>query len=348
MTLPNSGGCLVGVGLPERSVPTMEKESRLRELIYSDILGRRGNEATAREWGAIVAQFEQVCGYKEEYSREDLTLFLAHLRKRELCQNTIYKYLKPLKLLAQVQGWNFPQLTMRRVSDEEVHRPRLGVKEIASMVLMGKHLLNENHLCFLALSTTYGLRREELTTIDFSAGTLTVKTVHGGPTTTHLIPPEIVPYLKAFHPYQPDTMTHIFHDIATKTGVRTTSGFGWHSIRRTLTTELILAEASTLNVARFMRWSEKTIRREFRMVALYAKKDQARIDEEIFQLHPFLGYWGEGDNYREPRQQKTEKLEIVRQALETLTGELGAEEMMSLINMITKAGSGGIDGGIHP
>ncbi|GAI78951.1 unnamed protein product [marine sediment metagenome] len=120
----------------------METKERLRDLVYADILGRRGNESTAKEWGAMAAQFEQVCGYKEQYNREDITFFLAHLRKKGLCQNTIYKYLKPLKVLAQIQEWGFPKLTMRRVPFGEVKRPAFGKDEVILLIQTGKQLLS--------------------------------------------------------------------------------------------------------------------------------------------------------------------------------------------------------------
>ncbi len=129
----------------------MENQNRLREIIYADILGRRGNEDTAKEWGAVAAQFEQVCGYKDKYTREDLTLFLAYMRKRELCQNTIFKNLKAIKLLAQIQGWDFPKLAMRRVSDAEVNRPIFTNNEVVSLIQNGKRLLTPPQLCFRSL-----------------------------------------------------------------------------------------------------------------------------------------------------------------------------------------------------
>ncbi|GAI64603.1 unnamed protein product, partial [marine sediment metagenome] len=38
--------------------------------------------------------------------------------------------------------------------------------------------------------------------------------------------------------------------------------------------------------------SDASTRGEFGMLVIYAKKDQERIDEEIFKIHPFLPYWG--------------------------------------------------------
>lgn len=337
---------VVVLGLKERE--NMETQNRLRDLVYNDILGRRGNESTAKEWGAVAAQFEQVCGYKDKYTREDLTLFLSYMREKGLCQNTIYKNLKAIKLLASLQHWgegpqgtDFPKLAMRRVSDAEVSRPIFTKDEVISLIQNGKRLLTPPQLCFLALSTTYGLRRVEMVRLkpsDLSAGTIYMNTVHEGPKTTQLVPPEIAPYLKFSQAYKEDSLTHLFHDIMVATGMKATGGFGWHSIRRALATELILAEASALNVMRFMRWSEKSMRRELGMLALYAKKNQGRIDEQIFKIHPFLPFWGTG----EPKQVKkapadrATKLQPLIGLIES--GELDEEEIEQLLTLVKQKG----------
>lgn len=270
----------------------------LRELIYNDLMARGKTEAIAKEWGAVAAEFEQVCGQKESYARADITAFLAHLRKRKLLQSTIDKDLKSIKLLSEIQGWDFPKLSLKRVSPDDIKRPILSKEDVRSLIQVGKVLLNDVELCYLALSTVYGLRRVELarlTPSDFTPETVTVRTAKGGRTTTHLIPPQIAPYLRAFKPYQNDTLTHIFHRLMVKVGLKATGGFGWHSIRRALATEFVLGGASALNVLRFMRWADASTRGEFGMLAIYVQKNQARIDQEIFAMHPFLPYWGEGD-----------------------------------------------------
>ena len=273
----------------------------LRELIYNDLMARGKTEAVAKEWAAVVAEFEQVCGDKDSYTRTDVTAFLAHLRKRGLLQTTIEKDLKAIKLLAEIQPgrWpnGFPKLSLRRVSSDEVRRTILSKATIGSMITLGKQgLLNDTEVCYLALATTYGLRRVEMKRLDPSSFPnehhLTVDTAKGGSKTAHIIPPQIAPYLGSFRHFEADSLTHMFHRIAGKCGLDTGVGYGWHSIRRSLATELILSEASSLNVLRFMRWSDASTRGEFGMLVIYARKDQERIDEEIFKIHPFLPFWG--------------------------------------------------------
>ena len=295
----------------------------LRALVYNDLLARGKTEASAKEWGAVAAEFEQVCGQKENYARADVTSFLAHLRKRGILQSTINKDLKAIKLLSQIepQRWpdGFPKLSLRRVSPDEIRRTILSKQSIASIISLGINLLKPTELCYLALATTYGLRRVEMTRLKPSSFPdehhLVVDTAKGGSKTIHQIPPQIAPYLGCFKHYAADSLTHMFHRIAGKLGLDTGKGYGWHSIRRSLATELILSEASALNVLRFMRWSDASTRGEFGMLAIYAKKDQERIDQEIFRIHPFLPYWGEvecADSIHCPRERDPSQEELAK------------------------------------
>ncbi len=244
----------------------------------------------------MVAEFEQVCGEKKSYAREDLTTFLVHLRERGLRQTTINKYLKVIKLLAQIQGWQFPELSLKRINPDEIRRPILSKEAIGRMIILGRqHLLSDTEFCYLALATTYGLRRAELARLNstsfLNGSQLVVNTAKGGSKTTHIIPSQIAPYLASFRHYESDSLTRVFHRIAQKSGLNIGAGYGWHSIRRSLATELILSDASALNVLRFMRWSEVSTRGGFGMLTIYAKKDQERVDTDILKLHPFLPYW---------------------------------------------------------
>jgi hypothetical protein len=45
----------------------------------------------------------------------------------------------------------------------------------------------------------------------------------------------------------------VFQRIMSKVGLEVNRGYGWHSIRRALATELALRDVSALNIVRFMR-----------------------------------------------------------------------------------------------
>lgn len=309
---------------------------KLAEIVYEDLIARGKKRDTALQWKTWATRFEEVCGSKKEYDRSDLIRFLAWERQQGFTQNSINTQLRPIKLLAHIQGWEFPKLSMPRVKESEVTRTIFTREEVISQIQLGRRLLEPNELSYLALSTTYGLRREDMSKPlppKISDGKITIYTTKGGPTTTHLIPPEIAPYLEHFRPYTPDHMSHVFLRMFRKLGIRVGARYGWHSIRRALATELLLSEASALNILRFMRWSEASLKGEFGMLTIYAKKDQARIDKQIFRIHPFLPYWGSGES-REA--EKRSKLQSLIDLIES--GELEEGEIEQLITMVKARG----------
>lgn len=83
-------------------------------------------------------------------------------------------------------------------------------------------------------------------------------------------------------------------------------------------------------------WSADDYRGEFGMLVIYAVKDQERIDEDIFAMHPFLPYWGTG----EPRQVKkaqadrASKLQPLIDLIES--GELDEGEIEQLLTLLKR------------
>jgi len=305
---------------------------KLAEMIYNDLIARGKQVDTAEHWRTWTERFENACGIKEKYDRQDLMKFLKWERERGFTQNSINTHLRPIKLLAQIQDWPFPRLSMPKVKTEDITRTIFTKEEVIMSIQTGRQLLEPNELSFLAIATVYGPRREELSypkPPEITDGKITLHTVKGGPKTTHLIPPEITPVLEGFSPYSADYMSHVFQQIMNKIGLRVGKRYGWHSFRRALATELLLSEASALNISRFMRWSDTTLKRELGTLTIYAKKDQARIDQQIFRIHPFLPYWGSGESREIERR---DKLQSLIDLLES--GELSGEEIEQLITMV--------------
>jgi integrase len=245
----------------------------------------------------VVVKFEGLCGIKNKYDRSDVISFLAYLRGEGYKQSSIDVMIRPVKLLAQIQKWpdGFPRLAMPKVRSSDVRRPFLNHDEVCEMIRRAKKFCNRRELAYLALSTTYGLRRAELATLEINDGEVTVDTVKGGVVTTHIIPDQIKPYVDGYRCAAIRYVALIFRRICEKVGMDGLSGrrYGWHSIRRALATELMEVEmrASILNIVRFMRWSDDALRGEFGMLVVYARRDQAKIDRSIFKVHPFLDSW---------------------------------------------------------
>jgi len=265
------------------------------EKVYMDLVARGKDIDTAKRWRNLIMKFEVCCGAKNIYERDDVIRYLCWLREQGYRQSSIDVMVRPVKLLAQIQGWSFPRLAMPKVRDGDVRRPMLSHEEGCQMIRRGKEVLSARELAYLALSTTYGLRREELSGLGRIDGKVTVDTVKGGPVTTHLVPDEIKPYLTGYKRTGVGYMSLVFRRIIRKLGITLPNeNYGWHAIRRGLATELLYRDVSLINVVRFMRWSDGTVKGEFGMLAIYAKRNQEEIDRSIFKVHPFLPIWSEG------------------------------------------------------
>ena len=79
---------------------------QLAEKVYMDLVGRGRRVRTARRWRSLIERFEMCCGVKRGYGREDVMRYLVDCRERGLCQNSINTELRPVKLLAEIQGWS--------------------------------------------------------------------------------------------------------------------------------------------------------------------------------------------------------------------------------------------------
>ena len=264
----------------------------LAERVYMDLKARGKDIETARCWRRLTTKFELCCGTKSEYDRDDVVNYLCYLREQGYRQSSIGVMVRPLKLLAQIQGWSFPRLAMPKVRDGDVRRPMFSHEEVCLMIRRGKEVLSARELAYLALSSTYGLRREELTGLGRMDGKVTVETVKGGPVTIHLIPDEIRPYLTGYERTGLRCMSSVFQSMVEKLGISLGEGrYGWHAIRRSLATELLYRDVSLINIVRFMRWSDGSVKGQFGMLAIYGKRNQEEIDKSVFKVHPFLRMW---------------------------------------------------------
>jgi len=269
----------------------------LVEKVYMDLMARGKDIATARDWCRWIMKFEVCCGDKNEYGRDDVIRYLCYLREKGYKQNSIEVMVKPVRLLAQIQGWDFPRLAMPKVREGDVRRPILSNAEVYMLIMRGREVLTDRELAYLALSTTYGLRREELSSLGRIDGKVTVNTVKGGPVTSHVVPSEIKPYLAGYERTGVRYMSRIFQRIIRKVGIDLPSeNYGWHAIRRGLATELLYRDVSLINIVRFMRWSDGNVKGGFGMLAIYGKRNQEEVDRSVFKVHPFLTIWSKGGN----------------------------------------------------
>jgi len=290
------------------------KMSNIGERVYEDLIARGKSINTARQWRGKVKEFVECCGDKAVYDREDVIKFLTQMREAGWRQSSIETMMRPLKLLAQIQQWpgGFPKLAMKKVRGDEVNRPMFSHDEVIEMIRRGKQVFTQREISALALATTYGLRREEICTAEVGFDKVKVNTAKGGRVVEHLIPDEIRPFIAGYKRSDVYYMTRLFHRMVEKIGMSLPGpAFGWHSIRRALATELVCAEVNMLNLLRFMRWSDATLKGEFGMLVVYAQRDQEQIDRSIFAVHPYLSAWRENREFKVVDDEKLYRIEPI-------------------------------------
>jgi len=233
--------------------------------------------------------------------------------------NKIFRVIRRLyavndKLLKDEHDISWPYLHGEAplIKQRDEYRPQLSVETIAAMITAAKNgKLFSDERCFVALSTTYGLRRAEMVNlrpedINLKSRALYIATVKFGRERYHLIPPEILPYIEHHdfnERYGVATLSVIFKRIWLKStaGGEILSGVGWHSIRRALYDNGVKNGIDPLAMRAFMRWKSAT--GDMAMPARYYGNvvvglgvttpvlNEAKGDEEIFVKHPFLPFW---------------------------------------------------------
>lgn len=247
-------------------------------------------------------------------SRDSIEKYLDRLRDKGMKPGTINLVFRIIRRLYAVNSlpWEYRQGEAPAIGQRDEYRPQLSPEIIEMMICGAKDgKLKESESCFLALSTTYGLRREEMSNlgpadIHLDNKALYIATVKFGRERYHLVPPEIDGYL-ADHDFEEPVsvgmLSHMFKRILVKCGAGDLKKqkIGWHSIRRALFDGLINSGINPLAARTFMRWKGAT--GEMAMPARYygnvviGLKDrkpmleEAKGDEEIFEKHPFLPFW---------------------------------------------------------
>ena len=209
------------------------------ELVYHDLIARGRQVETARRWHSLAQRFEACCGVKDSYHRADVVKFVAELRQGGMKQNSINARLKALRLLCQIQNWDggFPRLAMPKVKNSEVNRPSFMTDQVVHIISGAREVCSERELAFLAAASAYGLRREEIKTLEVCDGVVKIDTAKDGEVAFQIIPDVIKSYMMGYRACKDVRyMTRVFQRVMSKVGMELNRCYGWHSIRRALAT----------------------------------------------------------------------------------------------------------------
>jgi len=246
----------------------------------------------------------------KEPTDSDFRRYFIYRREHEISERTLRKEFFHLKKLALANSWPWSfTADDTPFSEEEPVAPALMPDDVERLI-KARDLYLKSERFYLAVSTTWGCRREELARIrkrDYDTESLLIRTAKHGRRVRHLIPDILKPIFEAYRPKQhtPTALSIMFHRICRKAGVEIEKGYSFHSIRRTLRTllEWRLAEnrLPLSLVADYQGWSKTTKGIAYGgapMLGVYAhpeilSSDPFATDRLIYPVHPFLPWWEE-------------------------------------------------------
>jgi integrase len=284
----------------------VEKKNILEK--YADNLSNSGNKAHYLSYARDFLE------QSDDLNRISVDRYLDALRKKGRKPGTINFAFRVIRRMFTVNNlpWEYSRGEAPAIGQRDEYRPQLSIDIIKVMIAAAKSgQVYPDEACFLALSTTYGLRREEMVNltpedVDLANRAIYVRTVKFGRQRYHLVPPEIHSYLEKHdfsQVYGLATVSQMFHKILNKAGlgVLNSQRLGWHSIRRAVYDGLVNNRVNALAARAFLRW--KSAPGEMAMPARYFGNvviglegskpvlEEAKGDEEIFELHPYLEFW---------------------------------------------------------
>ena len=253
--------------------------------------------------------------YADAMDKESINKYLDNLKKEGKSAGTINFAFRVIRTLFNVNRleWPFRRGEGPQIGQRDEYKPALDPELIRIMVEAAKDgRLDIAPSAFLALSTTYGLRREEmcdleLGDVDLKAGTIFVSTVKHGRQRYHLVPEEIKPYLERHDfskRYKLDQMSQLFWVVVNGSGLQVLKPkrLGWHTMRRGLIFLLHRSGLDPFTVHHFMRF-KGAANRELAMDMRYHAShfvclegtrvvtEEAESDKEVFEKHPLLEFW---------------------------------------------------------
>ncbi len=220
-------------------------------------------------------------------TNEGIKLFINKLQDKNYAQSTIrlyyYAVIKSLKSIGVNVSIDPPD-----IEDDSINRHIYKINEINSLIQVSIEL-GGLYAKSMVLSTIYGIRRTEIANLDIKninieEKVIKIKAAKGGKSVQQLIPDVIVKYLNNNIKFLSTSgMSRIFNEIANSAKVNTKHA-GWHSIRRSLVSNLLLNGVPQDVVLGFMRWKTHT------MLDIYHIRDP-REDLIVLEKHPFIHMW---------------------------------------------------------
>ena len=189
--------------------------------------------------------------------------------------------------------WDLGKRSAPKVESEDEVKPAHSLEEISAMIEAVKS--DTESAAYLALSSIYGLRREELCRVsaehfDFKKKTIYVLTAKGGERRNQLLCDDIIPLLKDYgfkRQFSPSGMSNLYHKICYRANIVPEDGSGYHNLRRFLDTSLVDI-VGELPAKIFLRWKLSS---SSEMQLRYYTKDFLEVDKRVLEQHPIVPLW---------------------------------------------------------
>ncbi|TET39752.1 MAG: hypothetical protein E3J66_07695, partial [Dehalococcoidia bacterium] len=185
--------------------------------------------------------FMEFLGDGRQPDDKDFRRYFLHRREQDIGERTLTKEFIQLKKLADANNWPWPFTSDDRpAAEEEPFAPAFTPEEIETLI-EARDEYSRGELFYVAVSTTWGLRREEMVRIrkrDYNEQTIKIKIAKQKHSrrVEHVIPDEINPILQDYHPHlnNINSLSYLFYRVLNKAGIGRRKGYGWHSVRRAL------------------------------------------------------------------------------------------------------------------
>lgn len=282
---------------------------------YSNHLSSKGK--SRNQYLRCVTDFLNYCEGK--YDRHTIDAFLDKEKESHGYNNNslnhIFHILRTVFSRSNLD-WPYNPSEAPMINENEINAPALSPVRVHELIHYSIIDKNSPACIFLALSTTYGLRQQEIINltsrdINLKSKTIYVATLMHGRQRTHLLPDPLIPLLVEYDFDTPRNESYMFmtwYYLERMIGMEHIDHVGWHSIRRTLGT-LLLRQFSETTVSSFLRLKQAA---SSKLLSQYSKttfvgdlesvtelgEESLSDDQQIFSKdehgkyrHPFLGDW---------------------------------------------------------
>jgi len=236
----------------------------------------------------------------EKPTELELLHYIERIRKKNSknFQNLLYW---ALRSLYRELKWEWP-ISRGPVTPDpsEIEQVVMPLTEVEKLIRWTKKSGTAKDKALLALSTIYGLRREEILRvkpddIDKENKRILIHTAKRGRKRWHIIPDVIWPFIAGYNfsnELYLSSLCSYFNELCQRAEVKRAPKMGWHSIRHALVDTLKKSRMDIDDkegkIHHYMRWQ-----RQSGILHVYTHYVDEVVDREIFAAHPFLKWWEE-------------------------------------------------------